>query len=228
MAISTCVFDAYGTLFDVAAAAREAASEPEFSELSETWMQVAETWRQKQLQYTWLRAAGGVHTDFWKVTCDGLDYALETHALSRPDLRERLLQLYWELSAYQEVPGMLAGLKKDGMRTAILSNGSPAMLNGAVDSAGIGDLLDAVISVETVGVFKPAKSVYDLIGQHFGVPQNQVLFVSSNCWDACFAAAQGFTVAWANRKGEPMDRLAFQPHHIVTDLTGIPAIARAV
>ncbi|MEM8792932.1 MAG: haloacid dehalogenase type II [Pseudomonadota bacterium] len=225
MTLTTCVFDAYGTLFDVAAAAREAAGEPGFEQLADTWPAVAETWRQKQLQYTWLRASGGVHTDFWQVTQDGLDYAVELHGLEDPKIRDRLLQLYWELSCYPEVPQMLKALKDAGKNTAILSNGSPAMLNGAVSSAGIGDLLDAVISVETVGAFKPTKAVYDLVGSHFGVAQNQVLFVSSNCWDACFAAAQGFTVAWANRKGEPLDRLPFAPHHEVQDLTGIPAIA---
>ncbi|MEM7667975.1 MAG: haloacid dehalogenase type II [Pseudomonadota bacterium] len=225
MALTTCVFDAYGTLFDVAAAAREAAQEENFSTIRKTWPAIAETWRQKQLQYTWLRAAGGIHTDFWSVTRDGLDYALELHGHTEPALRERMLQLYWELSAYPEVSDMLASLKASGKNTAILSNGSPAMLAGAVESAGIGHHLDAVLSVETVGAFKPTKSVYDLVGSHFGVPQSEVLFVSSNCWDACFAAAQGFTVAWANRKGEPMDRLPFTPAHVLEDLTSIPGIA---
>ncbi|MEM9098140.1 MAG: haloacid dehalogenase type II [Pseudomonadota bacterium] len=227
MTLTTCVFDAYGTLFDVAAAAREAAAEPGFEQLSQTWPAVADTWRLKQLQYTWLRASGGVHTDFWQVTQDGLDYALEQHKLADPTIRERLLQLYWELSCYAEVPAMLAALKAAGKNTAILSNGTPAMLNGAVESAGISDVLDAVLSVETLGAFKPTKSVYDLVGAHFGVAQKDVLFVSSNCWDACFAAGQGFTVAWANRKGEPMDRLPFKPQHIVSDLTQIPEIAGA-
>ncbi|MEM9369618.1 MAG: haloacid dehalogenase type II [Pseudomonadota bacterium] len=227
MALTTCVFDAYGTLFDVAAAAREAAQERAFSAIRNTWPAIAESWRQKQLQYTWLRAAGGVHTDFWKVTTDGLDYALELHGLQDPVLRDRLLQLYWELSAYPEVPAMLEQLKAAGKSTAILSNGSPDMLNAAVESAGIGDHLDTVLSVESIGAFKPTKAVYDLVGTHFGVPQHEVLFVSSNCWDACFAAAQGFSVAWANRKGEPMDRLPFTPKHVLSDLGPIPEIAGA-
>lgn len=225
MPITTCVFDAYGTLFDVAAAAREAAAEPGREAFAAKWAAVAETWRLKQLQYTWLRATGGVHTDFWQVTGDGLDYALEAHDLTDPDLRARLMQLYWQLSAYAEVPAMLQALKVGGMNTAILSNGSPAMLNGAVESAGIGGVLDAVLSVETLGVFKPHRSVYGMIGAHFGCTPGEVLFVSSNCWDACFAAAQGFTVAWANRKGEPMERLPFQPTHVLSDLTDIPKIA---
>ncbi|MEL6477472.1 MAG: haloacid dehalogenase type II, partial [Pseudomonadota bacterium] len=215
MPITTCVFDAYGTLFDVAAAAREAAAEPGREAFAEKWAAVAETWRLKQLQYTWLRATAGVHTDFWQITWNGLDYALEAHGLEDTELRDRLLKLYWELSAYPEVPDMLAELKAAGLNTAILSNGSPAMLNGAVESAGIADRLDAVLSVETVGVFKPHGSVYDLIGAHFGCPAQEVLFVSSNGWDACFAASRGFRVVWANRKGEPGEHLPWQPAHTV-------------
>ncbi|MEM0943575.1 MAG: haloacid dehalogenase type II [Pseudomonadota bacterium] len=225
MPIKACVFDAYGTLFDVAAAAREAAAEPGREAFAAHWQAVAETWRLKQLQYTWLRATAGVHTDFWSVTGDGLDYALETHGLAEPDLRARLMQLYWELSAYPEVPGMLAALKAGGLGTAILSNGSPAMLEGAVESAGIGADLDAVLSVESVGAFKPSREVYDLVCSHFGCTPPEILFVSSNCWDACFAAGQGFVVAWANRKGEAMERLPFRPRHVVADLATIPALA---
>ena len=138
MPITTCVFDAYGTLFDVAAAAREAAAEPGHDVFAEKWPAIARTWRLKQLQYTWLRATEGVHQDFWTVTQDGLDYALEEQGIDDADLRARLLQLYWELSAYPEVPGMLRALKDAGMATAILSNGTPDMLEGAVRAAGIG------------------------------------------------------------------------------------------
>lgn len=227
MTITTCVFDAYGTLFDVAAAARRAAAEPGREDFARHWPAIAATWRLKQLQYTWLRAATGVHTDFWKVTQDGLDHALEAHGLADPALRERLLALYWELDAYPEVPAMLAALKQQGRATAILSNGSPDMLAGAVEAAGIGDLLDAVLSVESVGVFKPAPAVYGLVGAHFGCPRSQVLFVSSNCWDACAGAGYGFVTAWANRAGAPVDRLPWRPRHVVADLTGIPGIAAA-
>lgn len=227
MPITTCVFDAYGTLFDVAAAARRAAAEPGREAFVETWPALAATWRLKQLQYTWLRAAAGVHTDFWSITRDGLDYALEAHGIADEELRERLLRLYWELDAYGEVPGMLTALKEQGRATAILSNGSPAMLGGAVEAAGIGGLLDAVLSVETVGVFKPDPAVYALVGEHFGCPRREVLFVSSNGWDACAAAGFGFHSVWANRAGEPVDRLPWRPAHVVDDLSGIPAIAAA-
>jgi 2-haloacid dehalogenase len=227
MTITTCVFDAYGTLFDVAAAARIAAAEPGREAFAANWPEIANTWRLKQLQYTWLRATAGVHTGFWQITQDGLDYALEAHGMADPGLRERLLQLYWELQAYPEVPAMLAALKAQGMNTAILSNGTPDMLAGAVNNAGISEVLEAVLSVETVGVFKPHRSVYAMVGEHFGCARTQVLFVSSNCWDACVASGHGFLTAWANRAGEPLDRLPWKPKHILSDLTTIPEIAAA-
>ncbi|PHO02966.1 haloacid dehalogenase type II [Rhodobacteraceae bacterium 4F10] len=223
MTITTCIFDAYGTLFDVAAAAREAAAEPGRERFAEHWPKVAEHWRLKQLQYTWLRAITGAHTDFWEVTQNGLDWALEANGLDGDaDLRERLLQLYWELTAYPEVPAMLATLKAQGMNTAILSNGSPDMLTGAVDSAGIGDVLDDVLSVEDVGIFKPADQVYELVTKRFNCARDEVLFVSSNGWDAAGATGYGFTTAWVNRAGEPVDRLPWVPKTILTDLTSIP------
>ncbi len=227
MPITTCVFDAYGTLFDVAAAAREAAAEPGREAFAANWPAIARTWRLKQLQYTWLRATAGVHQDFWTVTENGLDYALEEQGLADPGLRARLLQLYWELSAYPEVPAMLKALKAAGWNTAILSNGTPDMLEGAVAAAGIGDVLDACLSVQSLGVFKPHRSVYGLVGEYFGCPASDVLFVSSNCWDACAGAGYGFTAAWANRAGEPMDRLPWKPQHVIGDLTTIPDIAAA-
>jgi len=227
MPITTCIFDAYGTLFDVAAAARSAASEPGRETFARHWPAIAEKWRLKQLQYTWLRAVMGEHVGFWQVTQDGLDWALEAEGLSGDaDLRERLLQLYWELEAYPEVPAMLAALKEAGKDTAILSNGAPDMLDGAVKSAGIGALLDDVLSVESVGIFKPARVVYDLVGQRFGCAPEEVLFVSSNGWDACAAAGYGFNTVWVNRAGDPVDRLPAAPDRQLTDLSGIPALAR--
>lgn len=226
MPITTCVFDAYGTLFDVAAAARQAAAEPEFPHLQDNWAALANHWRLKQLQYTWLRAITDAHCGFWQVTQDGLDWALEATGLSGdPKLRKRLLDLYWELQAYPEVPAMLAALKEAGLTTAILSNGSPDMLDGAVQSAGIGAVLDDVLSVESVGIFKPDARVYDLVGQRFGCQRDEVLFVSSNGWDAAGAAGYGFTTAWVNRAGEPIDRLPWTPGHVLSDLTSIPDLA---
>lgn len=225
MPVTTCVFDAYGTLFDVASAARRAADEPGQEVLKEKWQQIASDWRQKQLQYTWLRAVTGAHCDFWEVTQNGLDWALENAGISDPLLRERLLALYWELAAYPEVPAMLAALKAAGYQTAILSNGSPDMLQAAVRSAGVASDLDAVLSVETVGVFKPHASVYDLVGQQFDCAKRDVLFVSSNGWDAGCATGYGFNCVWVNRALEPVDRLPWIPAHSRQDLTDIPALA---
>jgi 2-haloacid dehalogenase len=221
--ITTCVFDAYGTLFDVSAAARQVATEPGRDAFAEHWPALSEKWRNKQLQYSWLRAITGDHTDFWSVTKDGLDWALEAEGLAADtDLRDRLLALYWQLSAYAEVPEMLAALRRAGLNTAILSNGSPEMLSGAVQSAGLCDLLDDVLSVESVGIFKPAPQVYDMVIQRFGCAKSHVLFVSSNGWDAAAAAAYGFQTAWVNRAGDPLDRLPGQPDHILRDLSAIP------
>lgn len=228
MIITTCIFDAYGTLFDVSAAARQAASEPGQENLVEVWPRLAADWRAKQVQYSWLRAITGDHTDFWTVTQDGLDWALEAQGLAdAPGLRDRLLALYWHLQAFPEVPVVLRTLKAAGMNTAILSNGSPDMLEGAVQSAGLADLLDDVLSVESVGIFKPAPQVYDMVLQRFGVAKERVLFVSSNGWDAAAAAGYGFATAWVNRAGEPEDRLPGRPRHVLPDLTAIPDLVGA-
>lgn len=228
MPITTCIFDAYGTLFDVTSAARRAAQEPEFPHLQDHWVQLASHWRLKQLQYTWLRAITNAHTDFWDVTRDSLDWALEACGLSGDSkLQQRLMDLFWELQAYPEVPEVLQALKQQGFNVAILSNGSPKMLDGAVQSAGIAASLDDVLSVESVGVFKPSAAVYDLVGKRFNCANDEVLFVSSNGWDAAAATGYGFTTAWANRMNEPTDKLPWQPNFTLSDLHPIPDLARA-
>jgi 2-haloacid dehalogenase len=223
-----CVFDAYGTLFDVGAAARIAASEPGAEGWAPRWPDLAANWRRKQLEYTWLRAVAGAHADFWVVTQDALDWALEAAGLSDPALRDRLLALYWELSAFPEVPGMLAALAGQGQRLAILSNGAPGMLEGAVNSAGLQGVFEALLSVESVGVFKPDSAVYGLVGQKMGLEPAEVLFVSSNGWDACAGAAYGFSTAWVNRDGAPMDRLWGRPGHVLGDLAALPDLVVAL
>jgi len=220
--IKACVFDAYGTLFDVGAAARIAAAEPGAEGWAPFWPALAANWRRKQLEYTWLRAVAGRHVDFWQVTQDGLDWSLEAAGLSDPALRERLLALYWELAAFAEVPAMLDALTGMGQRLAILSNGSVGMLEGAVRSAGLSGVFEALLSVESVGVFKPHASVYDLVGQQMGLNPGEVLFVSSNGWDACAGAGYGFVTAWVNRDGAPMDRLWGRPDHVLGDLAALP------
>jgi len=224
MPITTYVFDAYGTLFDVNAAAQAAASEEEHADLQAIWPQLAADWRRKQVEYSWLRAVARRHCDFWRLTEDGLDWAMAAQGIDNPATRKRLLELYWELAAFPEVPGMLADLKTAGKHTAILSNGSPTMLAAAVKSADIGGQLDAVLSVESVGVFKPDARVYDLVQAHFDCDRTEVLFVSANGWDAAAGAGYGFETAWINRAGDPVDNLYASPHHVLPDLTTIPEI----
>ncbi|MGZ9811851.1 haloacid dehalogenase type II [Pseudoroseicyclus sp. H15] len=225
MPISTIVFDAYGTLFDVAAAAREAAEQPGGDALAETWPELARLWRDKQLDYTWLRAAANRHADFRKVTEDSLDWSMATLGLEGAELRATLLGLYDRLTAYPEVEGVLAALKGQGLATAILSNGTPDMLASAVEAAGIGDHLDAVLSAESAGIYKPNDAVYALVGARFGCAPAEVLFVSSNGWDAAAGAGYGFTTAWVNRAGQPHERLWGAPDHELADLTPIPELA---
>lgn len=226
MAISVCVFDAYGTLFDVSAAARKAALQKTDSSLYKDWEKVATLWRLKQLQYTWIRAVAGAHADFWQVTSDSLNWSLEAVGLQNDDsLRQQLLDLYRKLDAYPEVKSMLKCLKANGFKTAILSNGSPSMLDDAVEAAKLTDLFDSILSVEEVGVFKPHQSVYQLVLNKFQCEPHEVLFVSSNGWDAAAASGYGFTTVWVNRNNEPMERLPWIPEHLLNDLTKIPQLS---
>lgn len=221
MVQTVCVFDAYGTLFDVAGAARAAAAEPGFAHLADLWPALAEDWRRKQLEYSWLRAVTGDYVPFWQLTVDGLDWALDNAGLQDAALRDRLLALYRELPAYPEVADVLDAIRARGCRTAILSNGSPDMLSAAVTSAGLQDRLDRVLSVEDVRTFKPARAVYDQVGAAFGTDPRAVLFVSSNGWDVAGASAYGFRTVWVNRAGAPPDRLMAAPHTVLSDLSPI-------
>ncbi|KEO61718.1 haloacid dehalogenase type II [Thioclava indica] len=220
MSIQLCVFDAYGTLFDVDAAARDLALEE--PPLQEIWPRLAADWRRKQLEYSWLREIMGDYVDFWQLTRDGLDWAMEAQGLNDPELANRLMALYRELPAYPEVPEMLEALHLRGIGRAILSNGSPDMLEAAVHTAGIGPLLDEVLSVADLGRFKPTASVYKLIADRMGVAPEQTVFVSSNGWDAAGAAKAGFRVLWINRAGAPPERLPYKPAAILNDLRAVP------
>ena len=223
--ITTCIFDAYGTLFDVNAAARSLAGAPGHDAFAKVWSQVSANWRTKQLQYTWLRAITGDHCDFWQVTQDALDWALDAAGHGNDGhLRAALLGLYWRLDAYPEVPKTLKALKENGIKTGIMSNESPEMLSAALNSAGIAADLDAVLSVEDVGIFKPASAVYDMVGARFGIDPRAVLFVSANGWDVASAAAYGFQTLWVNRADDPMDRLPGRPDTTARDLTGVAAM----
>ena len=195
--IRACVFDAYGTLFDFASAAAGCTDV-----LGDQAAALTALWRDKQLQYTWLRAVAGRHADFWQVTGDALDFALEALQLGSAGLRERLMNLYLTLAAFPEVPEVLRRLKAAGLTTAILSNGSPAMLRAAVANAGLGELLDPVLSVEEVGIYKPHPKVYQLAVDRLALAPEAILFLSSNAWDAYAASAFGLRVVWCNRYGQ--------------------------
>ena len=221
----TVIFDAYGTLFDVAGSARLAAAEPGGEALAGHWAALAEVWRRKQLEYCWLRTLMKAHADFAEVTAEALDWAMEAQGLRDPRLRARLLALYDSLPAYPEVPQVLATLKARGLRLGILSNGTPAMLRAATAAAGIADDLEVVLSVEAAGLYKPAAEAYALVTLHLGVAKEKVLFVSSNGWDVAGAARFGFATVWVNRGGVPIDRLPHGPNHIIPDLSHLPVIA---
>jgi 2-haloacid dehalogenase len=220
--IKVCVFDAYGTLFDVNSAARSAQNL-----LGEKRQQLAELWRAKQLQYTWLRGLAGNHADFWHVTGDALDFALATLHLEDAELRARLMNSYLVLDAYPEVPATLRRLNSAGMKLAILSNGTPAMLSAAVDHAGGADLFDAVLSVEEVQVYKPNPAVYQLACKRLGVAAEQVCFLSSNGWDAYSAKAFGFHVLWCNRFGQAPERIPETPDGEIATLSELLDIVLA-
>jgi 2-haloacid dehalogenase len=221
-AIRACVFDAYGTLFDFASAAagcRDA--------LGDKAERLTALWRDKQLQYTWLRALQDRHADFWQVTGEALDFALETLDLKQVGLRDRLMNLYLTLTAFPEVPQVLHRLRTAGLTTAILSNGSPSMLQAAVANAGIGDLVDLVLSVEEVGVYKPHPRVYQLAVDRLSTVPDGILFLSSNAWDAYAASAFGLRVIWCNRYGQRSEHLPGRPDREVRTLAEVPALVRA-
>ncbi len=220
--LRACVFDAYGTLFDVhAAVGRHRA------ELGDQADAVSALWREKQLDYSWLRTLMGRHVDFWQVTGDALDHALARHGIANPALRARLMAAYRTLAAYPEVPGVLARLRAAGFKLAILSNGAPAMLADALASAGLAALLDAVYSVEAVGRYKPDPAVYQLAVAGLGVAAGEIAFLSANCWDAHGAAAFGCRAIWINRSGLPDDGLPGALSHELPDLAGLPALLGA-
>ena len=201
--ISVCVFDAYGTLFDVASpVVRQQAI------LGDKATDVAKLWRAKQLEYTWVRSLVGVHADFWKVTRDALDFTLESLAISEPGLADELLTDVLKLDLYADVTAALQTLRSKGKRLAILSNGSPSMLDSLVRHAGLDKMFEHVISVEDVGIYKPSRRVYRLAMQKFSIHDApSICFVSGNGWDAHSAAQFGFQAVRLKRSAVPDDRL---------------------
>jgi 2-haloacid dehalogenase len=208
------VFDAYGTLFDVHSvmeAARAVTPDPQA---------LSQLWRQKQLEYTWLRSLMGRYQDFWLVTGQALRFALRRLGITAAESQiEALMSAYLTLSPIPEVPNALRALR--GRPLAILSNGSPRMLESAVRSSGLGAAFDHVLSVDAVGVYKPSPLVYDLAVRAFGLPASEILFVSSNAWDVAGAGAYGFMTCWCNRTNMPADELDVTPDYEVDRLDAI-------
>ena len=220
--VRACVFDAYGTLFDFASAAARCADVPADRRAALTTL-----WRDKQLQYAWLRTLEDRYVDFWQVTGDALDFALESLDLARPALRERLMDLYLGLEPFAEVPAVLETLRKAGFRTAILSNGSPAMLEALVSRSGLKSLFDAVLSTDAVRAFKTHPSVYQYALDALALPARAISFQSANAWDAHGASDFGMRVVWCNRYGQRRERLPGTPDFEIRTLAELPALLGA-
>lgn len=212
--IKACVFDAYGTLFDVHSAVGKYRKR-----LGSKSDQISLLWRTKQLEYTWLRSLMGHHVDFWNVTQDALDFAFDMHGVSDLSLKDDLMSAYLSLEAYPEVSEALTVLKNRGFKLAILSNGTPTMLEAAVKNSGIENLIDENLSVEEVGIFKPDFRVYQLAVDQLNVEAHEIIFQSSNAWDASGASAFGFHVAWINRFSQSKERLPGNPDFEIRKLT---------
>ena len=217
--IGACVFDAYGTLLDFNSAVERCRDRigPRADELSALW-------RQKQLQYTWLRSLMGRHVDFWHVTGEALDYSLKAVEIDDAPLRAELMQLYLSLEPFADARDCLVRVKEAGARTAILSNGSMTMLVAAVKNAGLDDAVDAIYSVDRAEIFKPHPSVYQIPVDELKLPAQRICFLSANGWDAHGGAAFGFRVAWINRYGQPAEALPGDIQVALASLADLPAL----
>lgn len=221
--VQAVVFDAYGTLLDVHGAMQRHAGH-----LPPDWERISAEWRAKQLEYTWVRSltGPGQHRDFWQLTRDALAFVAARHRIADAELLNQLMEEYRRLPAYPDAAGALAALRAQGLRTAILSNGEPGMLADAVAAARLGPALDAVLSVEDVGVFKPDARVYALAARALSVPLERMAFVSSNAWDAQAAGLAGFRVFWCNRAGQPEEYGLGASATEMRDLSSLPDLLR--
>ena len=217
--IRVCVFDAYGTVFDFASAAARCRDLP-----PDKMGALTSLWRDKQLQYTWLRTLENRYADFWQVTGEALDFALESLDLKTPSVHERLMELYLSLEPFAEVPAVLATLRDAGFKTAILSNGSPAMLEPLVERARLEAMFDAVLSADAVGVFKTHPKVYQYALDSLRLAATAIAFQSSNAWDAHGASDFGMRVVWCNRYGQRRERLPGSPDFEIRTLAELPAL----
>lgn len=217
--IEACVFDAYGTLFDFNTAVKRSRDA-----LGDKADRLSDIWRQKQLQYAWLRSLMGRYADFWEITGEALDYAMNVVEIDNSDLRAELMQHYLSCDAYPDVADTVRKLKESKLKTAILSNGSPTMIVSAVKSAGLSNTFDALLSVDSVDVYKPHPASYQLAVDQFKIAPSAICFLSSNGWDAYAAAAFGFRVAWVNRTGQPAENIPTSPHIQLSSLAELPAL----
>ena len=217
--VKACVFDAYGTLFDIHAPAASLAAD-----LGNEGRALSAQWRAKQLEYTWLRSLMGRYADFSQVTAEALDDVLEESGLAGSAVRDKLLSLYTSISAYPDAVSCLEALKRSGARTGILSNGSPSMLAAAVTRGKLGAFLDYILSADAVRIYKPSPEVYRLACTAFGAEPGEIAFVSANGWDCAGATAFGFRVIHVNRFPEAYGRLGFVPEAHVADLSEAAAL----
>ncbi|MGC9193948.1 MAG: haloacid dehalogenase type II [Syntrophobacteraceae bacterium] len=217
--IKGCVFDAYGTLFDFNSAVERCRGE-----LGENADALSKMWRDKQLQYTWLRSLMGRHADFWQITGDALDYAMQSLGIGDAAMRIKLMNLYRTLDVFPEVVAVIARLKAGGLKTAILSNGTPEMLEAAAKATRIDSLFDAIVSIETAGIYKPHPSVYGAALDSLSLEKDAVCFISSNAWDAHGASAFGMKTVWCNRYGQARENLPGSPDVQVSTLAELGSI----
>ena len=207
------VFDAYGTLFDVNSAANKCKEK-----IGEDWEKFANFWRTTQLEYTWLRSLMGRHRDFWKITEDSLEKSMQVFGVDK-NMKNELLNLYKVLSPYPEVKNVLETLKDQNFKLAILSNGTPSLLNELVTSNDLNNLFDDLFSVEEVKVFKPASKVYEIPTKKYNIKASQITFLSANTWDVSGAGNFGYNSVWVNRNKSKFDLLDYQPKNEVSNLT---------
>ena len=206
------VFDAYGTLFDVNSAAEKCKGK-----IGNKWENFANFWRTTQLEYTWLRSLMKKHKNFWQITEDSLDKSMETFQIDK-SLRNDLLSLYKELSPYPEVKNVLENLKKKPFKLAILSNGTPELLNHLVKSSDLENLFDDIFSVEEVKIYKPDPKVYDIAVNKYKVSKGEITFLSANTWDVSGAGNYGYNSIWVNRNNSVFDKLDYKPKNEVKNL----------
>ena len=211
--IKVCAFDAYGTCFDINSAAQNLAKE-----IGKDWLGFSTTWRTVQLEYTWLRSLMKKHEDFWRVTEDSLDFAMESHKIDKK-FRSQLLELYKKLNSYPELVMCLKHLKEKNVKTCILSNGSPTLLDELTVHAKVKELFDDLISIEDVGIYKPHPKVYELVTKKYNCKPEEVCFLSSNTWDIVGGGTFGYQSIWVDRFGKTFDKLGYQPKFKIKDLS---------